>query len=107
MSQRGKPEELIQAAMQAAESDMLAAGIVAAGDICNTSDSVVIKIQRRLSYYNFIELLGWSRLQAMTRFNEGKKLAALFLHNTGDENHLSRARMPLFHIGRTLGSDDS
>ncbi len=89
MNQRGKPEDLIQAAMQEAESEMLAAGIVAVGDISNTAHSVAVKSQKRLGYYNFIELLGWSPSQAMTRFNEGKKLATLFLKISGDENHLS------------------
>ena len=89
MGQRGKPEELIQAAMQEAESDMLAAGIVAVGDICNGSDSVSLKTQKRLSYYNFVELLGWSPSQAITRFGEGKKLSALFNQALKDENHLS------------------
>ena len=87
--QRNEPEEFIQAAMREAEAEMLAAGIVAVGDICNGADSVVVKSQRRLYYYNFIELLGWSSSQAITRFIQGKKLAALFLQSLQDETHLS------------------
>ncbi len=89
INQRRGSEELIQEAIQAAESEMLAAGIVAIGDISNTTDSLAVKSQQRISYYNFIELLGWSPSQAQTRFNEGKKLAGLFLQALGDENHLS------------------
>jgi cytosine/adenosine deaminase-related metal-dependent hydrolase len=89
ISERKKPEELIQAAMQDAESEMLSGGIVAVGDICNSADSVKLKSENRLNYYNFIELLGWSPSQAIVRFEEGRKLAATFLQRLGDENHLS------------------
>ena len=75
--------------MQAAESQMQEAGIMAVGDICNTGDSLAVKSSGRLFYYNFIELLGWSPSQAVSRFNHGKELADLFNQNLKDENHLS------------------
>lgn len=102
MSLRRKPEELIQAAIQAAESEMLTAGIVAVGDICNTTDSLAVKSGKRLDYYNFIELLGWSPLQAGTRFYEGKKLETLFLQGLGDENHLSLSPHAPYSISSEL-----
>ena len=89
VSRRKEMQESILAAMQAAESQMQEAGIVAVGDICNTGDSLVVKSSRRLFYYNFIELLGWSPAQAVSRFNNGKALAELFIQNLKDEDHLS------------------
>jgi cytosine/adenosine deaminase-related metal-dependent hydrolase len=89
ISQRNQPEDAKQAAMQIAETEMLAAGIVAVGDICNTGDSLAIKSYGRLAYYNFIELLGWSPAQAVSRYEFGKRVAALFLAGGQDKKHLS------------------
>ena len=62
--------------MLKAEAEMLKAGIVAVGDICNTCDTRFRKSAKRLDYYNFIELLGWSPEQAHDPIsNTGKKLA--------------------------------
>jgi aminodeoxyfutalosine deaminase len=89
VNRRMETQESILAAMRAAESQMQKVGIVAAGDICNTADSLVVKSSGRLFYYNFIELLGWSPAQAVSRFNNGKELAELFIRNLKDEDHLS------------------
>jgi len=43
VNSRNQPEELKQEAIRSAESEMLEAGIVAVGDICNTSDTLVLK----------------------------------------------------------------
>jgi aminodeoxyfutalosine deaminase len=89
VNHRRLAEELIQSAIQAAESEMTAAGIVAVGDICNTVDTVTVKRSGKLNYYNFIELLGWSPDQAALRYKQGMETAAFFLDNCPDENHLS------------------
>jgi cytosine/adenosine deaminase-related metal-dependent hydrolase len=89
VNRRRESQESILAAMHAAELQMQETGIVAVGDICNTADSLVVKSSARLFYYNFIELLGWSPAQAVSRFNNGKELAELFIQNLKDEDHLS------------------
>ncbi|HEY4935196.1 MAG TPA: amidohydrolase family protein [Puia sp.] len=89
ISSRNQPEELKQEAIRSAESEMLKAGIVAVGDICNTLDTRVVKSANRLVYYNFIELLGWAPELAFTRYEIAKKLAGLFIEAGADENHLS------------------
>jgi cytosine/adenosine deaminase-related metal-dependent hydrolase len=89
VSERGKPQDLIQSAIHEAETEMLSGGIVAVGDICNSGDSLNVKSKNRVNYYNFIELLGWLPSQANNRFNEGKKLETLFLERLGDPGHLS------------------
>jgi aminodeoxyfutalosine deaminase len=89
MNQRFQSFPLKQEAILTAETDMLNAGIIAIGDICNTPDTGVAKQASRLSYYNFIELLGWVPEQAMARYEAGKKLAATFIGMGLDEKQLS------------------
>jgi aminodeoxyfutalosine deaminase len=86
---RNLPEEIKLDAMRSAELDMLKSGIVAVGDICNSTDTRVLKSEKRLDYYNFIELLGWAPGLALSRYENAKKSAALFIESGADENHLS------------------
>jgi len=48
----------IQIAIENAEQQMIANGIVAVGDICNTADTLLQKQKGNLQYYNFIETFG-------------------------------------------------
>ena len=45
-------------AIEKAEQEMIANGIVAVGDICNTVDTLEQKQKEHLKYYNFIETFG-------------------------------------------------
>lgn len=56
VTQRNAAAELIAEAIQQAEAEMLAGGIVAVGDISNAPDTFATKAQGRLRYYTFIEL---------------------------------------------------
>ena len=47
-----------QIAINKAEQQMITNGIVAVGDICNTTDTLSQKQQGNLQYYNFIEVFG-------------------------------------------------
>jgi len=89
IGQRNQPEEWKQEAVRSAEDAMLASGIVAVGDICNTPDTVRQKSAGRLAYYNFIELFGWAPGLAVSRLESGRKTAALFREMGPDEEHLS------------------
>ncbi len=82
------PGEILES-IQAAEKEMLEAGIVAVGDICNTSDTLAQKSGKQFYYYNFIELAGWQADQARSRFDFGKSLYDRFAEMAGDEDHLS------------------
>jgi cytosine/adenosine deaminase-related metal-dependent hydrolase len=64
-------DEIINA-MKDAESEMLKAGIVAVGDICNNSLSLLQKKSKNLRYYNFIETSGWNPEVANSRFQKSK-----------------------------------
>jgi cytosine/adenosine deaminase-related metal-dependent hydrolase len=89
VSQRSQPETIRQEAIYAAEQDMLKSGIVAVGDICNTDDTLAVKSAKQMTYYNFIELLGWVPGIAAMRYDSGKMLADSFIKRGLDENHLS------------------
>lgn len=69
MTQRFSPEELILEAIDNAESAMLRNGIVAVGDICNTTNTLAQKKKGRLYYHNFIEVSGSNPAVASQRFS--------------------------------------
>lgn len=74
MQQRNSNRDLIAEAIAAAENEMLAAGIVAVGDICNTDDTLIQKQQGRLYYHNFIECSGFVPAAAHSRFESANQL---------------------------------
>lgn len=56
VTQRNAATEIIAEAIQYAENEMLAGGIVAVGDISNTTDTFATKSQGRLRYHTFVEM---------------------------------------------------
>ena len=72
VSERHYPQNEILNAINDAEAEMLQEGIVAVGDICNNSLSLVQKEKKNLSYYNFIEASGWNPEVAQARFDNSK-----------------------------------
>jgi aminodeoxyfutalosine deaminase len=75
---RNHSEEEIFSAIEKAEDEMLANGIVAVGDICNNSLTIPQKKKQRLSYYNFIEASGWLPSTSQMRLERAKKLLGEF-----------------------------
>jgi cytosine/adenosine deaminase-related metal-dependent hydrolase len=73
IGKRQSDKDLILHAMTEAEDYMLAHGIVAAGDICNTSDSLNQKKQGRLYYHNFIEAIGFNDAKLEAAFETAHK----------------------------------
>jgi cytosine/adenosine deaminase-related metal-dependent hydrolase len=66
--QRNVDRDRIMEAIEEAEKAMLMNGIVAAGDICNTTDTLFQKNKRKLAYHNFIEVIGFIEQTAGKRF---------------------------------------
>lgn len=64
----------IKSALRVAEKEMLRNGIVAAGDISNSSASFSQKAKKRLQYHTFIEVLGFHPERAERAFEQGKQL---------------------------------
>ncbi len=56
VTKRNFPPEVIAEAIERAEQEMLDGGIVAVGDISNTTDTFAAKAKGRLRYYTFVEL---------------------------------------------------
>lgn len=63
VQKREAPSEIIQQAIEDAESEMINNGIVAVGDISNTSDTFRQKAKGNLRYYTFIEMFDFLQEQ--------------------------------------------
>ncbi|PQV60468.1 cytosine/adenosine deaminase-related metal-dependent hydrolase [Sediminibacterium magnilacihabitans] len=68
ITQRHFPDAEILEHITRAEDEMLQNGIVAVGDICNNTLTILQKQLQRLAYYNFIEVSGWLPALAEQRF---------------------------------------
>ncbi len=71
-------QEYIRRCITAAEQEMIDDGIVAVGDICNTTDTLFQKGAGRLYYHNFIETVGFIEATAGERFGNSKKVFDAF-----------------------------
>jgi cytosine/adenosine deaminase-related metal-dependent hydrolase len=78
---RNASADEITEAIAKAEDEMIANGIVAVGDICNTADTVQQKKKRRLKYYNFIEAFDLHPDRADESFEKAEKLYEEFKSN--------------------------
>lgn len=58
-----------------ADKEMQLNGIIACGDICNTEDSFVTKSKSKITYYNFIEVLGLRDNEAKTKIKKAIQTA--------------------------------
>lgn len=88
MGNRFGNKEKIQQAICDAEAEMLQNGIVAVGDICNTTDTIRVKQNNRLYYHNFIEVSGFVPATAAARLAAVQQIAAPF-QNFFPEHQLS------------------
>ncbi|MBL0132340.1 MAG: amidohydrolase family protein [Chitinophagaceae bacterium] len=68
------PEEDILQAIEKAEDEMIANGIVAVGDICNNTLTIPQKSKGRIPYHNFIEASGFNPQIAVQRFQKAKNI---------------------------------
>ena len=72
------PEDEILAAAHAAMEEMHANGIVAVGDISNTTDSIPAKLKSNIHCYNFIEALGFNPDKALQSIDAALKVKETF-----------------------------
>jgi cytosine/adenosine deaminase-related metal-dependent hydrolase len=73
--------EAIQEAIVAAESEMMANGIVAVGDISNTLDTLNQKAKHNLAYYSFVELYDLDPTRAADKIIAGLEIQKQFQEN--------------------------
>jgi len=100
--ERSLKEDVILSSIEAAETAMLQNGIVAVGDICNTTNTLEQKKQNRIRYHNFIETAGFTDSAAQTRFEGSKQVFdkfALMGHGNSIVPHASYSVSPaLFEL---------
>lgn len=75
---RNASEEEKQNAIEAADTEMKTAGIVAVGDISNGDSTQNTKLSSSLFYYTFVELFGFRTHLADSILEQGQKLKASF-----------------------------
>ena len=60
ISNRSAVKEKIEEAIVNADNEMYENGIVAVGDICNSTDTIFQKQKSKIEYRNFVEVLGFN-----------------------------------------------
>jgi aminodeoxyfutalosine deaminase len=81
-SRNDRPPEKILAAARRAAKEMLENGIVAAGDICNGTDTIPIKQKGGLWYHTFAECIGFTDSGAEKRLEFSKNILKTFQTQT-------------------------
>ncbi|MEO7394589.1 MAG: amidohydrolase family protein [Chitinophagaceae bacterium] len=74
VQQRHFPDEEILSAIEKAEDEMLANGIVAVGDICNNTLTIPQKTKGRIWYHNFVEASGFNPQIVNSRFEKARQI---------------------------------
>ena len=81
VSLRKMEEHVIQEAIENAENEMRANGIIAVGDISNTLDTLSQKAKHHLAYYTFVELYDLDPTRANDKINAGLEIQKTFEQN--------------------------
>ncbi len=90
-------EEIIFTAMERAEAVMQAEGVMAVADICNTTQSFVIKAHQRIYYHSFVESVGLPDNIATERIAEAERVMSRAL-----SQHLTASITP--HAAYSMSS---
>lgn len=67
-------DEEVQQAIKDADEEMRKNGMVAVGDICNTSNTFLFKETSKIAYHNFIEVYAFDESRAEAAFEKGVRL---------------------------------
>ena len=78
MKVRTAEEDEKNAAMKAAAQELYNSGTVAVGDICNTTDSLLVKQSSLMHWHNFIEVSGFVGAVAQKRFEAAAEIMEAF-----------------------------
>ncbi len=92
--------ERIKTAIIEADKEMRREGIVAVGDICNTSDSFSTKSASTIWYQSFVEIFGTSRALAQDIYRNGQNL----VHQARQKYSIPASLTPhsAYSLGETL-----
>lgn len=78
MGTRAAESAAVQQAMEAADAQMAANGIVAVGDHANNSSSAEVKRRSPIHYHTFLETIGFEPEQAAEKLNASRLTAGAF-----------------------------
>lgn len=76
-NQRKVNQDTIYEKIQSSHDEMVRNGIVAVGDICNTSDSFATKTSEEIIYHSFVEIFGLEAVKAKEIIQKGEGLLQL------------------------------
>lgn len=79
VQKRNFSEDVILQAINDAEEEMIKNGIVAVGDICNSTHTLLQKQKGNIYYHNFIEAIGFNPANADVNFETYKNIYHQFL----------------------------
>lgn len=99
MTKREAPSDEKQQAIKDAHVEMQQQGIVAVGDICNTTDTIGIKEMSTIRYKNFIEISGFIDAVAEKRILTGKEVQKAFTDKGMDATLVPHAP---YSVSKTL-----
>lgn len=99
MTKREAPSDEKQQAIKDAHVEMQQQGIVAVGDICNTTDTIGIKEMSTIRYKNFIEISGFIDAVAEKRLLAGKEVQKAFTDKGMDATLVPHAP---YSVSKTL-----
>ena len=78
IKQRNFASSDLKLEMELADSEMYNKGIVAVGDICNTTDSIPVKQTSKIHWRNFIEVIGFTEQHAAERLKYSGNILTRF-----------------------------
>ena len=88
MKERTAEQEEKEAIMQAAADELYNSGTVAVGDICNTTDSLLVKQNSPIHWHNFIEVSGFVGAVAQKRFDAAAEIMKAFVSTLKKQEQL-------------------
>ncbi len=89
IQKRGFAKEVINEAITKAEQEMHNSGIVAVGDIGNTTDTIATKQKSKIHWHNFIEVLSFSDARAEENMKNYTGILQTFISQLGDRSTLA------------------
>ncbi len=87
VTKRDFAPEIILEEIEKAEAEMFNNGIVAVGDIGNTTDTAFIKSKSKIYWQNFVEVIGFTDEKATENFNHYKSVAEELQLKTQNSKH--------------------
>lgn len=87
-------EEQKQLARENALQEMIANGIVAVGDIANTTDTIALREKQNLHWHTFVESIGFVPERAPLSFEFALKIFTAFAAQSGKEKVLKQSIVP-------------